>query len=89
MPSVPTRKGPGPQIGSPVPVTTPLIHHCTCRSREKSISVSTSSSERKGSAEGWGWRGSVTAGFLAATASQGHSRGQNKAIFSVTNESWE
>lgn len=88
-PSVPARKGPGPHIGSPVLVTTPLIHHCTCRSREKSISVSTSSSERKGSAEGWGWRGSVTAGFLAATASQGHGRGQNKAIFSVTNESWE
>lgn len=49
-------KGPGPHVGSPVLVTTPLIHHCTCRSREKSISVSTSSSERNGSAEGWGWR---------------------------------
>lgn len=54
-PPVPARKGPRPHIGSPVLVTTPLIHHCTCRSREKSISVSTSSSERKGSAEGWGW----------------------------------
>lgn len=71
-PSGLARKGPGPHAGSPVLVTTPLIHHCTCRSREKSISVSTSSKERKGSAEGWGWRGSVTAGFLAATASQGH-----------------
>lgn len=77
-PSIPARKGPGPHIGSPVLVTTPLIHHCTCRSREKSISVSTSSSERKGSAEGWGWRGSVTARFLAATASQGCGRGQKK-----------
>lgn len=75
------------QGGRPVLVTTPLIHHCTCRSREKSISVSTSSSERKGSAEGW--RGSVTSRFLAAIDSQGHGRGQNKAICSVTNESWE
>lgn len=85
-PSVPVRKGPGPRAGSHVPATTPPIRHCTCRSREKSISVTTSSSERKGSAEGRGWRGSVTVGFPAATASQGHGRGPNKAIFGVTNE---
>lgn len=49
-------EGPGPHVGSPMLVTTPLIHHFTCRSREKSMSVSSSSGERKGSAEGWGWR---------------------------------
>lgn len=35
-PLVLSGKGPEPHVGSPVLVTTPLIHHCTCRSREKS-----------------------------------------------------
>lgn len=87
-PSDPARKGLGPRAGSRVPATTPPIRHRTCRSREKSISVTTSSSERKGSAEGRGRRGSVTAGLPAATASRGHGRGPNKAIFGVTNEPW-
>lgn len=87
-PSVLARKGPGPRASSRVPATTPPICHRTCRSREKSISVTTSSSERKGSAEGWGWRGSITTGFPAATTLRGHGRGLNKAIFGVTNELW-